>query len=155
MTDFGLDKITCDSKESKQDDANTKLDTLHTDLGKLHKQTTHTFVDAVVFNSTDEAYTSAAFAVSDYREFSLLTDLAVANAPTDIVIRVQFSDDNVTYYNLMNGPFGDLRYEDTAGDKLEAVFGKVMAAYMKVYVLSSGCDATNTFTLTVKAVLGK
>ena len=155
MTDFGLDKITCDSKESAQDDANTKLDTLHADLGKLHAQTTHTFVDGVVFNATDEAYTSAAFDVSDYRKFSLLIDLAVALAPTDIVIRVQFSDDDVTYYNLMNGPFGDLRYEDTAGDKLEAVVGKVMAAYMKVYVLSSGCDGTNTFTLTVKAVLGK
>lgn len=124
-------------------------------IPKLHQQKIQTFVDGVVFNSSAEAYTSAALDVSDYRNFSLLIDLAVALAPTDIVIRVQFSDDNVTYYNLMNGPFGDLRYEDTAGAKLEAVFGNIMASYMKVYVLSSGCDATNFFTLTVKAILGK
>lgn len=133
MTDFGRDPI----------------------IPKLHKQKIQTFVDGVVFNTSAEDYTSSALAVSDYRTFSLLIDLAVALAPTDIVIRVQFSDDDVTYYNLMNGPFGDLRYEDTAGAKLEAVFGNIMSTYMKVYVLSSGCDATNTFTLTVKAILGK
>lgn len=133
MTDFGRDPI----------------------IPKLHKQKINTFVDGVVFNTSAEAYTSAKLDVSDYRNFSLLIDLAVASDPTDIVIRVQFSDDDVKYYNLMNGPFGDLRYEDGAGDKLEAVFGNIMAAFMKIYVLSSGCEAAKTFTLTVKAILGK
>jgi len=133
MTDFGRDPI----------------------IPKLHQQKIHTFVDAVVFNSPDEDYTSASRDVSDYRDFAILIDLAVASAPTDIVIRVQFSDDNIKYYNLMNGPFGDLRFEDSAGDKLEAVVGKAMSKHMKVYVLSSGCDGSNTFTLTVKVILGK
>jgi len=55
----------------------------------------------------------------------------------------------------MNGPFGDLRYEDSAGAKQEAVIGKVVAPYMRIHVVSSGCDGTNTFTLTAKAIVAK
>jgi len=122
---------------------------------RLHAQKTHTFVDGVVFNSTDEDYTSDSLNVSNYRDFDLLIDLGVTLAPTDIVIRAQFSDDDITYRNYMNGPFGDLRFEDGAGDKNEALIGKVIAPYMKIYALSSGCDGTNKFILTVKAVLSK
>jgi len=120
---------------------------------KLHSQAIHTFVNAVVFDTADETYTSASLDVSEYRNFTILLDLAVTLAPTDIVIRVQFSDDDSTFYNLMNGPFGDLRYEDTAGAKVEALTGRIIASYMRIYVVSSGCDATNKFTLTVKAEL--
>ena len=124
-------------------------------IQKSHIQKIHTFVDDVVFNSVNETYTAPGIDVSDYRDFAILIDLAVAFAPTDIVVRVQFSDDDSAYYNLMNGPFGDLRFEDTAGAKKEAVVGKVIAPYMRISVASSGCDATNKFTLTVKVVLSK
>lgn len=124
-------------------------------IPRLHAQKTHTFIDGVVFDSTDEDYTSDSRDVSNYRDFGLLIDLDVTLAPTDIVVRVQFSDDDVTYRDYMNGPFGDLRYEDGAGDKNEAVVGKVIAPYMKIYALSSGCDGTNKFALTAKVVLSK
>jgi hypothetical protein len=132
-----------------------KLDTLHTDLGKLHAQAINTLVDAVVFNASAETYTSGSIDISSYRLFCLLLDLVVANAPTDIVVRVQLSDDGSTWRTLMNGPFGDLRYEDTAGDKNEAIYGGISAAYMRLYVASSGCDSTNTFTLTAKVIASK
>lgn len=122
---------------------------------KSHAQKIHTFVDAVVFNSADETYTATGIDASDYREFSLLIDLAVVSDPTDIQIQVRFSDDDVTYRQLMNGPFGDLRYEDGAGAKAEAINGKVSAPYMDIHVISSGCEAGKTFTLTVKTVLSK
>jgi len=122
-------------------------------IQKSHIQKTHVFVDAVVFNEAAEAYTSEKLDVSDYRDFAVLLDLAVALAPTDILISVEFSDDCTTYYRLVNGPFGDLRYEDTAGAKKEAIIGKVIASYMRIHVLSTGCNATNTFTLTAKVVL--
>lgn len=131
MTDFGRDPI----------------------IPKLHSQAIHTLVDAVVFNSTDETYTSASIDVSAYRFFSVLLDLAVADAPTDIVVRVQMSDDDSTWRNFMNGPFGDLRYEDAAGAKNEAIHGPLSAPYMRFYIVSSGCTATKTFTLTAKAVV--
>jgi hypothetical protein len=122
---------------------------------KSHQQKIHTFVDAVVFNSTDETYTATGLDVSDYRDFTLLIDLDVANTPTDLQIQVRFSDDDSTYHQLMNGPFGDLRFEDAAGNKNEALVGKCLAPYMDIYCISSGCGATDTFTLTLKAILTK
>lgn len=117
-------------------------------------QQVNTLVDGVVFNSANEDYTSAVIDVSALRNFTLLIDLGVTLAPTDILIQPQFSDDDLTYYNLVNGPFGSLLYEDEAGAKKEAITGVIMAQYLKLYVLSSGCDATNFFTLTAKIISG-
>jgi len=122
-------------------------------IGGLTAQETHLFVDDVTFDDDPVTYTADGYDVSDYREFELLLDLAVVNAPADIVIRVQFSDDDVDYYTHMNGPFGDLRYEDTAGAKAEAIHGKCVAPFMRVYVAAAGTDGSNKFVLTAKAVL--
>jgi len=117
------------------------------------QQTTHVFVDNITFNDDPTTYTSDGIDVSAYREFLLLLDVAVTLATNDIVIRVQFSDDDLTYYTYMNGPFGDLRYEDTAGAKTEVIHGKCVAPYMRIYVVARGTDASKYFILTVKAVL--
>lgn len=129
------------------------LDTLELDIEALTAQATQTFVDNITFDDDPTTYTATGVDVSAYRDFLLLIDLAVVDTPTDIVIRVQFSDDNSTYYNYMNGPFGDLRYEDAAGAKLEAIVGKCIAPYMRVYVAATGTGSTHKFVLTVKAVL--
>lgn len=121
--------------------------------GDLTKQAVSTPVVAVVFDSAAEAYTSAAVDCSGYRKFLLEMNVDVTLVPTDLNIQVQFSDDNSTFYNYMNGPFGSLLYEDSAGDKLECVSGECLAQYIRLYVLSSGCDATNKFTLTAKLIL--
>jgi len=175
MTDFGTRDVAAGATESKQDDVITALAALHTaiattlvayldsvepllgaledDVELLTAQTTHTFVDDITFDDDPTTYTADGFDVSAYREFLLILDLAVANAPTDIVIRVEFSDDNSTYYRYINEPFGDLRFEDTAGAKKEALRGKCIAPFMRVYVAATGTDGTDKFILTVKGVL--
>jgi len=153
MTDFGVRSAVSSDIEEFVDELEGKLDTLHADIAKLYTKTTHVFVDAVVFDDDPTTYTATGLDVSAYRKFQLLIDLAVTLAPTDIVIRVEFSDDDVTYYRYVEGPFGDLRYEDVAGAKLESVPGKCIAPYMRIYVVATGTDATNKFTLTVKAIL--
>ena len=120
--------------------------------GPLNR-TTVTAIDAIVFDSTAEAYTSAAIDTAAYRRFILLLSVDVTLVPTDIRFDVLLSDDGVTYYKLATGPFGDLRYEDSAGDLLEAIQGDCCANYMKIYALSSGCSSTNKFTITAKVVL--
>ena len=109
------------------------------------------FVKAVLFDSDAETYTSDSFECAPFRQFLLLLDLVVTGAPTDIQIWVEFSHDNVNFYKLMDGPFGSLMYEDTAGDKKECVSGNIVAHWMRIYVVSSGCDVDNTFTLSVTA----
>lgn len=139
--------------EAKQDTQITALQIIDNLPGDLTKQAVSTLIDAVVFDSTAEAYTSAAVDCSGYRKFLLELNVDVTLVPTDLNIQVQFSDDNVTFYNYMNGPFGSLMYEDSAGDKLESISGECLAQYIRLYALSSGCDGTNKFTLTSKLVL--
>jgi len=117
------------------------------------RQKTVTAIDGTVFDDDPTTETSSAIATGNFREFLLLIDLAVTNTPTDALIEVLFSDDDSTYYKYMNGPFGDLRYEDSAGDKTECLSGPLLAPYMKIKVTCTGTDASNKFTLTVKAVL--
>jgi len=117
------------------------------------RQKTISFVDKVLFNSAGLTYTSPEYEVPAYTKFLLLINLAVTLAPTDIVIQVQFSDDRATWYQYVQGPFGDLRYEDAAGAKKECLDGPICAKYMRLYLVSAGCDAANYFLMTVKAVL--
>lgn len=111
------------------------------------------FVKGITFNSAGMTYTSEEYHSVAYREFVLLVNLDVTGAPTDIYINVEFSDDRATWYKYMNGPFGDLRWEDAAGDKKEAISGPILAPWMRLYLVSSGCTATKTFKMTVKVIL--
>lgn len=124
-------------------------------IPKLHAQAVIRLFTAAVFETDPKSWATTGKEVADYRKFALLIDLAVTGSPTDVVLSVEFSDDGTIFYKFMNGPFGDLRYESTAGDKLEAVFGEIMAPYMRLTATSTGCDGSNKFTLTVKIVLGK
>lgn len=117
------------------------------------RQKTHTFVDAVTFDATDETYTSKPFECIAYSTFLLLINLDVTGSPTDIYIDVEFSDDRANWYKYMRGPFGDLRWEDGAGDKKECIDGPVLARYMRLKLTSSGCATGATFLMTVKAIL--
>ena len=121
-------------------------------IGKIINRGIHTFIDATVFDDAPTTETSESFDTSNFKKFNLLIELAVTNTPTDILIELEFSDDDVTFYKLMNGPFGDLRYEDGAGDLKETVSGKdiMLDRYMRVKVTATGTDATDKFALTVK-----
>lgn len=155
MTDFGARTPVGAATTDEQDQTQVKLDTLHTDLAKLHSQATHTLVDDITFDDDPITYTSSSVDSEDYRDLSLLIDLAIVDTPTDIVIRLQESDDDTTFYTIMNGPFGDIRYEDAAGDKTEAIHGKVCAPYLRAYVVATGTGTTHKFTLTLKVILTK
>ena len=109
------------------------------------------FVNAVLFDSADEVYTSKEFECAPFKEFLLLIGLNVTAAPTDIRVDVEFSSDGVNWFKLMDGPFGSLLYVTAQGDKKECVSGNIIAHWMRIYVLSSGCDASNTFKLSVTA----
>lgn len=126
-------------------------------MGRIGQKTVRrkiaTLINGVVFDTTAETYTSESIDISQYRDFLLLLNVDVTLVPTDIYFDVLLSDDNVSFYKLMNGPFGDLRYEDSAGDLLEAIQGKCLAPYMKLKATSSGCSSTNKFTITAKVIL--
>lgn len=111
----------------------------------------HTFIDDITFNNTITTVTSSSVGTEKYNSSILLIDLAVANDPTDIVIEVEFSDDNVTFYKYMLGPFGDLRYEDSAAKK-ESLLLDCAPMYVRIKVTATGTDETKTFTLTVKGI---
>lgn len=118
----------------------------------FRRQETVTFIDDVVFNTSGETSTSDPFQCAPYAEFLLLVELDVTGSPTDIYIDVQFSDDKANWYKYMRGPFGDLRWEDSAGDKLECLDGPVLAPWMRLYVVSSGCTSSAYFTMRAKAI---
>lgn len=117
---------------------------------KRHKEVV--FIDNQVFNNVVGSVTSASFKCAPYKKFSLLIDLAVALAPTDIVIRVDESPDGIKWYQIMNGPFGDIRYEDSAGAKTESIQGNVNCPYMRLRAVATGTTATALFTLTGKVL---
>lgn len=111
---------------------------------------TETFLDSITFDDTLSTKTSSKFSCAPYRKFTLLLDLAVTASPTDILIEIFVSDDNSKFYKLMSGVFSDLRYEDTAGDKKEAIQGVINSPYIRVKATATGTTAANKFTLTAK-----
>jgi len=112
-------------------------------------------LDGVVFNDAITTITSTSFRCVPFHDFAILIKLVVAGTPTDILFDIEFSEDNVTFYKLMNGPFGDLRYEDAAGNKNEAVFGKIAGKYVRVTATATGTAAQDTFTASVYVLIGK
>jgi len=131
MTDFGVERV----------------------AGDLTKQKAVDPVSAQVFNNIQTSYTSATIDTAGYRKFLLRNILAVAGAPTDIKINVQFSQVGATFENYTRGPFGSLMYEDTAGAKAECIEGECLGAKMRINVVTTGTDAAKTFTLTCKVIL--
>lgn len=103
------------------------------------------------FNDTLSSFTSETFRVKPYSKFRLYIRLEVTLAPTDILFEVEFSYNGTTWYKFMNGPFGDLRYEDAAGDKKECVDGEIRSTYMRVKATATGVDATNYFITSIRA----
>ena len=110
-------------------------------------------INAVTFNATVTTFTGYSFEVPAYYKALLLVDLGVTLAPTDIVISVEFSDDNINFYKYMYGPLGDLRYEDAAGAKTECLSIPIIAKYMRAKATATGTSASALFKLTVKAIL--
>lgn len=107
----------------------------------------------VTFNTVLTHETVKPFEVPAYSDALICVDLDVTGTPTDIVISIYFSHDGADWFKYMAGPFGDLRYEDAAGDKKECLVIPVLAPYIKAGGVSTGTDADNTFKLTLRALL--
>lgn len=138
-------------KESKQiwDDRDQQWKVAYQTLAR--RLETISFVKDVLFDSDAKTYTSKVFECAPFQKFLLMIDVGVTLAPTDIQIFVQFSPDLAKWFDYSDGPFGSLMYESTAGDKKECASGRIIAHWMRVYVVSSGCNASNTFKLSVLA----
>lgn len=113
------------------------------------------FINAVVFNNVVTSYTSASFDARIFYEGLLEIDLACANAPTDIVIILEFSHDNANWYQFMRDAWGDFRYEDTACPNAESFDFPVKAGYVRIRAVATGTDAVNTFTLSARGVFSR
>lgn len=116
-------------------------------------QKTVTFIDNTTFDADPTTQTSDKFFVGLFSQFLLLVDIVVTSTPTDILIEVQFSDDGEKWYKYMLGPFGDLRWEDSAGDKSECIPGKVLAPWMRIKVTCTGTSGSNKFRNLTRAIL--
>jgi hypothetical protein len=117
------------------------------------RQETIRLFSALIFNAVTTTKSSVIISSAAFSDFLLLINLGVTLVPTDITLAVEFSADGVNFHQLMNGPFGSLMYEDSAGAKKECVHGKILAPYMRVTATATGTSATALFTLTLDVVL--
>ncbi len=117
----------------------------------FRRQKTIKLIDAITFNASVTSKTGSIFEVPAYRRGLLLIDLVVTSSPTDIVFNLEFSVDRINWYKYMIGPFGDLRYEDAAGDKTECLDFPILAPFMRMRAVATGTSGSNKFLTTVKA----
>jgi hypothetical protein len=117
------------------------------------RQKTIILIDARTFNASLTSLNGALFEVGAYAKGLLLIDLDVTGAPTDILFSLEFSADRINWYKYMIGPFGDLRYEDSAGDKTECLDFPILAPFMRLKAVATGTDASKTFLITAKAII--
>ncbi|RLF35612.1 MAG: hypothetical protein DRM99_04290 [Thermoplasmata archaeon] len=112
-----------------------------------------TLVDNITFNDEITEYISESVDVRDYNRFVLCVDKSATGSPGNLIVQVQVSPDGESWYDLLSGPFADLRWEATAGDQHEAVSEDCAFCYMRVKVSATGTTATDTFTCSVKLLL--
>ncbi|MEK7180669.1 MAG: hypothetical protein AAB706_04285 [Patescibacteria group bacterium] len=113
-------------------------------------QKTVIFIDAQTFAASTSYDKLERFQCGKYRFFDLIVDVDVTGTPTLLTVNLEFSDDGITWYKLMNGPFGDLSFGNAAGDLKECIQGKINSPYCRITATVSGTDASNTFKLTAK-----
>lgn len=109
-----------------------------------------TAINAIVLDDNPTTYTSAAIDMAGYDYAMLFLDIAVANDPTDVLIEVLTSCDDSTYYTIMDGPLGDLRYDDTCCPRAESIKIPYACKYLKIKATATGTTADHTFTVTAK-----
>ena len=117
------------------------------------RQKTLKLIDAITFNASVTSKTGALFEVPAYSSALIFLDVDVTSSPTDILISIEFSHDRQNWYKYMRGPFGDLRYEDAAGDKTECIDIPILAPYIRAKAVATGTSGTNKFKLTVGAIV--
>lgn len=103
-----------------------------------------------VFNDVQTSLNSSRVRTKDYTDFALFLFIDSTLAPTDIVFKIQFSnDDGTTWFDLQNDFWADLRYEDTAvaAGVYEVLSGKCAGRDIRLRAVAIGTSAANLFTV--------
>lgn len=112
-------------------------------------------MEGQVFNDVTTSKNSETIDTEDFKEFALFLFIDSTLTPTDIVFKVQFSNDGgTTWFDLQNDFWSDLRYEDsaTAAGIREVLAGPCIGRKIRLRVVATGTGAANKFT--VSAYLG-
>lgn len=120
--------------------------------GTATAKTVTTAIDNVTFDDDPTTQTSSDIDTSTYDYGFLEIDVAVTDTPTDALIEVFTGDAATPTRKIMDGPLGDLRYEDSAGTKNECIKVPYLGDFTAIKVTCTGTDATHKFTITVKFV---
>jgi len=109
-----------------------------------------TLFDAQVIDDAPTSANSDAVDTEDYGSFGLFLDVLSSGSPTDIVFKIQFSNDGgTTWFDLQNDFWGDLRYEDTqvASGIKEVMKGPCIGRKMRLRMVGTGTAAADKFTV--------
>ncbi|KKN33016.1 hypothetical protein LCGC14_0807850 [marine sediment metagenome] len=117
------------------------------------RQKTIKLINAITFNDVTTSKTGISFEVPAYANALILIKNDVTNSPTDFLITIQFSDNNVDWYDYVMGPFGDLRYVTAQGDLNQCLELPVLAPFMRAKIVATGTTSSATFKITLKALL--
>lgn len=116
----------------------------------------HSAVDLTV---DDTDYSSGPIDSRKARKFLLEYGITETGALVDgdrLLIKVEFSDDQSTWYLYQNGPFGSLAEEESTTPCNKCVSGDCVGEYMRVTVTTDYTNAdpsANYFTITTKVAL--
>jgi len=127
-----------------------------TDVHTAVDRTCVTLIDAIKLDDNPTSYTSTCTDVSAYDYGMLFLDIAVNGAPTDVLFELYTGcADNACTYKIMDGPLGDLRYDDTCCPRVESIAIPYFCDYLSVKATATGTDADKYFTVTAKVCLVK
>lgn len=104
---------------------------------------------STTYNNTTTTATSTAIECFKYRFCSIGYSISASSTPTDIQIFVETSLDGTNYNVLTNDALGSLIYTDTnvSGGIDEAYQFPIAANDIRIRIVATGTDASNTFTV--------
>lgn len=117
------------------------------------RQRVISLIDSIALDAAPTSKTGSGFSVAPFKSALILIDVAITGAPTDVLFSIEFSPNKILWYKYMIGPFGDLRYEDAAGTKAEALDIPILAPFMRAKAVATGTDGSKIFTVAVTAIL--
>ena len=122
------------------------------------EDSTHTFLNGVVFDTTAEDSTSVSFDLTawTYKNITFLNEVVVVGAPTSLTLTLRGSLDDTTYYDLKNSvvPFNSSIVYGTVSVNEWFVLRDIYPKpnYLKMHAESVGCTTGVTYTFTTKGM---
>jgi len=98
-------------------------------------------------------HTSAAVELTGFSAVGLELNIAVTLTPTDLTMELQFSDNTTDWYPLATTPWSNMVWEDGGAPYMESHTIPLVARYVRLSAVGTGCDANNYFTITAKLTL--